>query len=249
MSNFLYTVENFVRKVITLACLRNLGRILKLQGSDMKEYNQEIQTTELIAFLRKHPGMMASLAYALLTLCGLIYSYAFYAKFNIPILKLADLSDMLIAGISEPAAILMFSGGIALAVISDLLFAVTYRARERWRKKPESLKKRLFLMLYYTPKRKIEVLGGLLFILIAYPIIFVELYAEHQSEQIKEGTGSLVLLSSEKYQETPLFLLGSTTNFVITYDIATEKAVLTPIEEIKQIIPQKNQADDESPDE
>ncbi len=203
----------------------------------MQAYNQEIYSKDVIRFFKQHPGMMATMAYAMLTYCGLIYSYTFYAEFNVPILKLADLSDMLIAGIGEPAAILTFSGGIALAVISDLLFAITYRARQRWREKPDSLKKRFFLMLYYTPKRKIEVLGGLLFIFIAYPIIFVELYAEWKSEKIKAGKGTSIILTAEQYTNTPLFLLGSTTNFVITYDVESELAVLTPIEGIEKIIP------------
>ena len=46
----------------------------------MKAYNQEFHTKELLQFFAKHPGMMATMAYALLTLCGVIYSNAFYAK-------------------------------------------------------------------------------------------------------------------------------------------------------------------------
>lgn len=215
----------------------------------MKAYNQEIHSKELLQFFTKHPAMMASMAYALLTLCGLIYSYSFYAKFDIPILKLADLSDMLIAGISEPAAILMFCGGIVLAVLADFMFGVTYRGQQRWEAKPKSVKRRLFLLMYYTPKRKIEVIGFLLFIFILYAFLFVELYAEWKSEKIKQGKGIAVVLTTENESNMHRYLLGSTTNFVITYDPKTSQSMLTPVEGIQKILPRQESKEKPDPEE
>lgn len=215
----------------------------------MQEYKGEIHTKELLQFFSKHPGIMASFAYALLTLCGIFYSHNFYAKFDVPILKLADLPDMLIAGISEPIAVVMFCGGIALAVVTDLMFIATYRGSQRWKKKPNSLKKRFFVALYYTPKRKIEIAGFIIVIFILYAYSFVELYAEWKSEKIIKGEGQSVQLTSEQYDDKTLFLLGSTTNFVITYDAEAKRALLTPIEGVTQILPNPKPSKEEDDEE
>jgi len=105
----------------------------------MLAYNQESQTKALMVFFGKQPGMMFSTAYLLLTLSGIFYSNVFYSKFDIPILKLADISDLLIAGISDPTAILMFSVGILVAIsqigFSDLTIVDSTNGKKNHRVK------------------------------------------------------------------------------------------------------------------
>ena len=205
----------------------------------MLAYNQESQTKALMVFFGKQPGMMFSTAYLLLTLSGIFYSNVFYSKFDIPILKLADISDLLIAGISDPTAILMFSGGILVAILTDWFFGFNYSRFHKWKEKPQSLKRTLMMIILYTPKTKVSVAFGILITFVAYSFLFVSLFAEWRSEQIKSGKGDLVLIKTEqsKLTDKAFFLLGSTTNFVITYDNQANIAILTPIEYIQQIIP------------
>ncbi len=205
----------------------------------MLAYNQESQTKALMVFFGKQPGVMLSIAYLLLTLSGIFYSSIFYSKFDIPILKLADISDLLIAGISDPTAILMFCGGIVVAIISDWFYGFSYSRYHKWKLKPKSIKRRLMMMVFYTPKSQLGAILGILLFFVVYSFIFVGLFAEWRSDQIKSNKGDLVYLKVEKSKPTDraVFLLGSTTNFVITYDGQSKQAILTPIENIQQIIP------------
>lgn len=205
----------------------------------MLAYHQESQTKALMVFFGKQPGMMLSIAYLLLTLSGIFFSSIFYSKFDIPILKLADISDLLIAGISDPTAIVMFCGGIFVAIFSDWFFGFSYGRFHKWKVKPHSVKRTVVMMALYTPKTRIGVVTGILLSFIAYSFLFVSLFAEWRSEQIKSGQGDLVFLKTEKSNATDkaVFLLGSTTNFVVTYDSHSKTSILTPIENIQQIIP------------
>lgn len=154
-------------------------------------------------------------------------------------MKLADISDLLIAGISDPTAIVMFCGGIIFAILADWFSGFSYRQSHKWKERPLSFKRTLMLMLLYTPKTRISVVLGILVFFVVYSFSFVSLFAEWRSEQIKSGKGDLIYLKVEKSKPTDkaVFLLGSTTNFVITYDGQAETATLTPMENIQQIVP------------
>lgn len=205
----------------------------------MLAYNQESQVRVLFSFFAKHPGIMISIAYMLLTLSGIFYSHSFYSEFNISILKLADISDLLIAGISDPAATVMFSGGILIAVLTDMYIAFSYTSYNNWKTKPKSLLRKVMLFLTYTPKRRVEVVFAILVMFVLYAFIFVSLYAEWRSDKIKSGSGDKVILHTKSSNETNTvsYLLGSTTNYVITYNKETQLAKLTPVENIEYISP------------
>lgn len=205
----------------------------------MLAYNQESQIKALMVFFSKQPGMMLSIAYFLLTLSGIFYSSVFYSKFDIPILKLAEISDLLIAGISDPSAIVMFSGGIVVAVFSDWYYGFSAKQSYTWKAKPPSHMRTFMMVILYTPKTRISVVSGILFFFIAYSFVFVSLFAEWRSEQVKSGKGELVYIKTgtSKATDKAVFLLGSTNNFVITYDGISKTAILTPIDNIQQIVP------------
>jgi hypothetical protein len=146
---------------------------------------------------------------------------------------------LLIAGISDPTAIVMFCGGIVIAIFSDWLFGFTYRKYHKWKEKPPSLKRTFMMMFLHTPKTQIGVIVGIMVYFLFYSFTFVSLLAEWRSEQIKSGKGDLVLLKikDSKLTDEAVFLPGSTSHFVITYNSQSKTAILTPIDNIQQIIP------------
>jgi len=99
----------------------------------LSEYRRESQILLLMGYFRQHPGIVLSISYTLLTLCGILYSVRFYEQFDIAILKLANISDLLIFGLSEPAAILMFCGGLLVAIWFDLASRYYHKKHLKWR--------------------------------------------------------------------------------------------------------------------
>lgn len=206
----------------------------------MADYRKENQVLRVARYFAKNPATGFSIAYVLLTLCGIYYSFTFFAEFDVPILKLADISDVMIAGIGEPAALLMFSGGVFIAILTDYITRKSYDGQAKWRKKPPSVKRTLMLIALYTPKRREEALAFMLGTFVLYSFIFVFWYSDWKAEQVKEGKGINILISTESGpQPTSMLLLGSTTNFVVAYDMESEKANIIPIDKLEYIQPVK----------
>lgn len=212
----------------------------------MSDYKKESQILQVLDFFNRNPGSALSIAYMLLTLCGIYYSFSFFAQFDIPILKLADISDILIAGIGEPAALLMFSGGILIAALSDFISQRSYDAQKRWRQKPPSAMRSLMLVVVYTPKRSQTVMLFTVGMFALYSFLFVFWYADWQGEQVKAGHGHKILLSGESVTTVePMILLGSTTNYVVAYDVKAQQAGIYPVETLTLIKPISGTSTDE----
>ena len=204
----------------------------------MSEYRQESQTLVLLSYFREHPGLVLSISYALLTLCGILYSASFYREFDLAILKLANVSDLLIAGLSEPAALLMFVGGLLVALSADYFTQFTHQVQARWREKPKSFKRTLMMMMVYTPKKSEHVMLMVIGIFILYAYVFVSLFAEWHSERIKQGYGNKIMVTSSVLGDEPqkLTLLGSTTNFLLTYNPEGDQVAVIPLDNVAKFI-------------
>lgn len=212
----------------------------------MTKYKKESLLLQFFKYLFRNPGTAISLAYLLLTLCGLYYSITFFAQFDIPILKLADVSDLLIAGISEPAAMVMFCGGILVAVFIDILIKRSFEPQKRWRNEPASLKRTVMLIILYAPELKSTVVMYIAAAFLVYSYFFVYAYADWQGDQIKAGHGYQVILTGESVAtNTTGILLGSTTNFVMVYDVEAQQAAVYPVESLSLIQPLKDKANTE----
>lgn len=205
----------------------------------MAEYQRESQTLKLLNYLRQHPGAVLSISYALLTICGVLYSMRFYREFDIAIMKLANVSDLLIAGLSEPAALLMFLGGIMMGVSFDLLSQYTHKVQEKWRPRPKGIKRTFMMSMSYTPKRSEMVMLWALTIFVMYASLFVSGYAVRQAEQVKLGDGNRISLSSDLFESSPVdrMLLGSTAEFLIVYDLESKVASVMHVENVDSLSP------------
>lgn len=203
----------------------------------MSEYRSESQTLLLLKYLRQHPGLALSVSYALLTLCGILYSASFYNEFNVAILKLTNVSDLMIAGLSEPAALLMFAGGMLMAVGVDLLSKYFHKIQIRWKEKPKSVKRTIINILVYTPKKNESIMVMLIGFFVLYAFLFVSWFAEWHSKRIKQGYGDKVMVTSQAVgsEAKELTLLGSTTHFVITYNPDDDHVIIIPVENLDRL--------------
>ncbi len=191
----------------------------------------------LFAYLRNNPGLALSVSYASLTMCGMLYSASFYHEFNVSILKLANISDLLIVGFSEPAAMLMFMGGLLVAWSADRVTLYFYRKQQLWQEKPKSIQRRVMMLLLYSPTKSSQVIVMMLMLFVMYAYLFVSEFAKWQSKRIKTGHGRQVLVHSQAagIQSKSMILLGSTTEFLFVYDPTNERAEIIPVENIDKL--------------
>lgn len=203
----------------------------------MSADDYEIQTFKVLDFFRQHPGLVISLSYVLLTVCGIFYSWSFYKEFDVAILKLANISDLLTAGVSEPAAILMFLGGFVVAIATEYMSYHSHRLYQKWKSKPNGILRSSILIIFRTPTKNSHLMAILIIVFILYAHLFVSKYAEWQSRQIKQGVGDRIIISSEALEgiEQEMLLLGSTTNFVLGYSLSKGEVSIIPVENISKM--------------
>ena len=200
----------------------------------LNEPLKESQTLLFLSYFRQHPALALSVSYALLTLCGISYSACFYHEFDIAILKLTNISDLMIAGLSEPIALLMFFGGILVVVCLDLSSKYIYN---RWQGKPKSIQRTLILAMSYSPKKSEFFTIAMIGCFALYAHLFVSWFAEWHSERIKQGYGDQIMVSSDVLgtEAKPLTLLGSTTHFLITYNPDDMQVIAIPVENLDKL--------------
>ena len=210
----------------------------------MKLYEPKSQIGTVVEFCQSNPGFALSISYVLLTLCGIFYSYGFYSEFSIPFLKLAETSDLLIVGIGEPAALLMFAGALLIALSFDYMTVWSYNKQKQWADQPETLKMKIYKVAFYTPKHAESVIVWITLIFITYTFVFVGWYANWQADRVKGGSGDIVNVSdSETEQENEFMLLGSTANYVFLYSRENNKASILPVENIYMMYPSVPESD------
>ncbi|MFT5483544.1 MAG: hypothetical protein ACI9GW_002201 [Halieaceae bacterium] len=205
----------------------------------LRPYKRENLILELLGLFRVHPGFLVSLAYILLTMEGVFYSWTFYEGFDVPILQIADFSDFLISGIREPISLILLFGGIAVGLGLDALYRFTYDVQVRWRSEPASFKRSFLLMVCYTPRTLLAVAFTIVISFVLYTWMFVTIYADWKSDQIRSGFGNEIYMytGSENGKPAPVLLIGSTLNYIITYDQKADQAAIVPIENVKRILP------------
>ena len=204
----------------------------------MDDAHYELQTFKVIRFFKDHPGLVISLSYLLLTACGLFYSANFYSEFDIAILKLANISDILTIGLSEPAAIITFAGGLLVAIFTDYVAKIQSDSYNKWKDRPQSFR-RWLSVAFYSPKYNRLNLVWLIAIFFLYGEFFVSKYASLQADKIKAGRGDALFVQIADSAEPgqPFMLLGSTSNFLICYSLQKSAAVVLPMESVAKFSP------------
>ncbi len=205
----------------------------------MRVYEGESITHDLLHLFGRHPGFIVSLAYLLLTMGGVFYGWAFFKRFDVPYLQIADFSDLLISGVREPVSLVLLVGGLAVGFGFDRIMRYTYQMQKLWRCEPRSLKRSAIIMFCYTPKYRVSVGIWIIVAFVVYTWMFVALYAGWKSAQIRAGFGDPIQLytGGQTNRPDPTLLIGSTLNYIITYDNSSGQSVITPVESVDRILP------------
>ncbi|WP_395338209.1 hypothetical protein PN836_010920 [Ningiella sp. W23] len=211
----------------------------------MSDYKKESQFLLLLDYLKSNPGIALSLSYALITMCGMFFSVGFYSQFDINILQFANFSDLMIIGIADPTAILTFLGGVVIAYATDRIMQVTYDSQQKWRDRPKGFKRSVMLFLIYTPKKAATVMMFLIAMFLIYAFLFVSWYAEWKGKRIKTiDSGQVLIVTEDASTSKVRTLLGTTANFVFTYNKEEDVAEIYPVEKVISLKPNPN-IDDE----
>jgi len=203
--------------------------------------------------LHREPALVVTLGYLLLAIAGLAYSYGFYRRFDVPILSLLQLGDFLVAGIVQPAAILLMLSTFPLCWLMDrwnmrvfhkqVATAGRLRAREQlsWFQR----KRLAYLESHIAQVRHGGQLQAAYFLVVVlYGWFFVSIYGGYRAAAIKGGGAQdvVVWLNGESTRLDPpkaanWSYLGATGSYLFVYDRQAQQAEVLPVNAVARIEP------------
>ena len=183
----------------------------------------------------EHPTLLITLCYFLITLIGVVYSFFFYREFGINILKFADLSDFLLAAITEPVSIVIFLAVVVFALIAffaDFWLRNRLKGYGRWMKNKAAAN-------YTDPVIFVA-------IVVVFVFFYVRNFAIYNADEIKAGIIDAYTVrfsdAGDMEEQQVLALLGSSNRFSYYFDHEDSSALVVPSENIAFM--QKREADD-----
>ncbi|HJT96809.1 MAG TPA: hypothetical protein VJ696_00700 [Rhodanobacteraceae bacterium] len=200
--------------------------------------------------LKREPALAISLTYLLVAMGGIFYDVAFYRKFAIPVLSLAQLGDFLTAGIQQPIALVLVASTFPICWVFD---RINMRHRRRQRLEIERLESLPAPTWYERLRRRYlgwrvrqvwETRLAYLAVIVAYGWLFVGFYADYRADAVKQGDAAEVriwlngeggaLAGSKSDRWT---YLGAISSYVFVYDRAAAQATAVPVNAVARIEP------------
>jgi hypothetical protein len=177
--------------------------------------------SRLFTVFREHPALIASGLYVLASFVGMFWSWAYLRQFRINVFNYAQISDFLLASLKEPFTWVLVVLAFAM-VQADNAYSrrVGRRARTKW-----------FRWYGTSGYRMINNIGA-----IALVGVFIFVYATLEAEDTRDGEGESVdVIFEEGGTARTATLLGTTSQFVFLYDVATERVDIHPFESVHSI--------------
>lgn len=207
----------------------------------------------ILRTFRREPALALTIAYLLVAMAGIYYDYWFYQQnFGIPVLTLSQISDFLVAGLQQPAALALV---VLMLPICWVLDRISIRNNRKHAIKIGTLlaSQRLTLLqklrLHWgrwnlsAVNRWLSQLAYLILFFL-YGWLFVAMFAGYRANVIKHGAGPQVVvrLNGEatdlRASASPTWsYLGAVSNYVFVYDPAARRAMILPVNAITRIQP------------
>ncbi|MEL0068753.1 MAG: hypothetical protein VW874_10880 [Gammaproteobacteria bacterium] len=193
---------------------------------------------DLYSFIKDSTGVAVTIAYIILILTSMAYLSVFYSHFDIEIIKLVTLEDILTTPIKNPNIL------IALVTIVGAMYIVDvgnrYHARLNLNYFDKEMPWHIKLMKYITwiPKSEKGNKGFILALILVFISTYMYFFADIKARAIQKGQGYEVYLSlADTNDESRVTLLGATSLYVLVYDKNSKQSTVHQIESVASMRP------------
>ncbi len=193
---------------------------------------------DLYSFIKDSTGVAVTIAYIILILTSMAYLSVFYSHFDIEIIKLVTLEDILTTPIKNPNIL------IALVTIVGAMYIVDvgnrYHARLNLKYFDKETPWHIKLMKYVTwiPKSEKGNKGFILALILIFISTYMYFFADIKARAIQKGQGYEVYLSlADTKDESRVTLLGATSLYVMVYDKNGKQSTVHQIESVASMRP------------
>ncbi len=184
----------------------------------------------------RHPALVLTLAYAAVSITGLLFSWTLFREFNVNIFNYMEVGDFMLAALREPLTFLLSAG----AIVCYWAVYQLGQAEVRWTSARQN-KGRLFagyarISKFINSSVSVAIVGVVL-----YVYLFLALYSQWKSDEIRAGRTALVTVdlneASSAIGGQPMVLLGGTSRFIFLYDRTSGDTFIVPYENVAMVTP------------
>ena len=212
--------------------------------SDVSDNNTETdQQSGINLLLQQNPGLGVTLIYLVISLIGLMFSWALFSEFNVNIFNFTEVSDFLLAALREPMTFVMAGSALLVTWIIDWL---TMHEARYWNiKSPKSKIAKAYVKSQKLGRHPI----ARVFIFVLYSYLFISIYGSWKAKEIKAGKGQVIRVQltepvpdsrGENQSGNGVViegtLLGSTNKYLFLYDPESRITSAMPEENIVRVL-------------
>lgn len=193
--------------------------------------------------LATQPGLLVTLGYLLVSLIGMIFSWALLRQFGFNVFSFADVTDFLVSALREPMTFVLAGTAMAFGLLMD---RVAQRER-RWleRRQPASRPGRAYLAFSRWTTGRRGFVPMLFFA--SYSAAFIWVYADHAADRIRAGEGERVVVTRAAGTVLEGVLIAATSRYLFVYGPASGQAEAIPHEAIGGVRPSPRAAEKSRP--
>jgi hypothetical protein len=171
--------------------------------------------------LWEHPALLVSLVYVFASAIGMLFSWSYLWYFGINFFEYAQLGDFLLASLKEP-----MTWGVV--ILTFILVWIDNTMSLRWGRKERSRWTRWYGGERY---RTMNYLTALLLV-----VLLILVYAFQKANATMRGGGVPVEIRlAERDARFERVILGTTTQFVFTFDADANDIIVFPLESLELI--------------
>lgn len=209
---------------------------VKETKEEFKELSELNLFGELYKFLRESPGIAITAAYLALILSSMAYLHILFKAFDINIIRYVTFEDILATPIKNPNIIVVFCVIVIFLYLVDLTNRFRGRQQIKYANQNKPLGFKLLQVIFWSPKNKETNIKTTVVITIFCLATYIFFFAQNEAASIKDGQGSLVEITlADDKKVVPSTLLGTTSNYVLTYNIESEESFAYGVQSIKSI--------------
>ena len=208
---------------------------IKTEYEELKDYNY---FSDIFDFVRESTGIAITLSYLILILSSMTYLYVLYSSFDISIIKLLTLEDILATPIKNPNIILAFFIIVSIFYLQDKGNRLHARLNLKYIDTKTPFRIRLLKAVVWSPKKFKGSTKVISVMILFFLILYVLLFALQEARGIQRGSGSKIELQlADSDISKPVTLLGTTSQFLMVYDESLEQAGVYQIESVHSFKP------------
>lgn len=191
---------------------------------------------------RREPMLLVTSGYLFVSVIGLLDSYWFYRRFDIPILEYMQSSDYFVSGLRRPVYALF----LAWTLLASVLALWPERWRQRNPQRVAQVERRWWGRVLFPRRSDWWVYLGLhpeTMATLSALLVMGLLLSSHSSargQDIHAGAGHVVRVQGAADAQVPAGewrLLGTSSAFVFLWDPGARRAEVIPIESVARITP------------